>query len=51
MGFLIAFQFSRLYMENDASFINTWVPRKSLLEIFSGIIQIIIDPVFIRTSL
>lgn len=51
MGFLIAFQFSRLYMENDASFINTWVPRKSLLDIFSGISQIIIDPVFIRTSL
>lgn len=25
LGFLIAFQFSRLYVENDASFINSWV--------------------------
>lgn len=46
MGFLTAFQFSRLYMENYASFINICVPRKSLLEIFSGLSQIIIDQVF-----
>jgi len=50
MRFLIVFQFSGLYKENYASFINARVPGKSLLEIFSAISQIIIDQAFIRTS-
>lgn len=39
------------YIENDASFVSIWVPMKSLPKFFSGISQIIIDQVFIRTSL
>lgn len=51
MRLWIFFPFSRLYVENKTNLINTCVPRKGLLKIFSGLIEMIIDQVLIRTSL